>query len=183
MPIRDYGEGLPNSVPDARSGRAGAGRRLQPAGPAGMPVIVGPELRMLNSISDALCFMRRIDDVSFILTGEAVDVPPAGSSSPNLVTICEVDIDEGYNGFLTHIGMEVLPTSAADQVLFQILVVGGISPKFSTHPFRRQTLQTPLPFTMWCEPKKKFRLVAQNLGANKVAALGMLIGFERKIKK
>lgn len=180
--LGDYPADLPNRILMTKGETQG--------GPLSFPAIEAPlpdteksylrqitELleRMPQALSDE--FRTRFvitprEAISFIAPGGTTTIAPGAA-----VAIVAQLVAEQFAGFVTHVGVNVVPAGAFATVIWQIRINGAIHPLFFDRIFAATTLSTPIPFPFELTQNRTVQLVAINTGAVAVDVAGVLVGW------
>jgi hypothetical protein len=119
-----------------------------------------------------------VDSVPFLVPSGVLNIATAISSGA-FVTVCEVLINEGYDGILETVGVAAFPSTGLDGLVWTVRISGDAAPKFSSSKFSDNTLATPLPFRMYAPPGRTIQLQVRNDGASAISVAGVITGFSR----
>lgn len=193
LAARSNGIGLPNALGDYPAdlpNRILFTKGYANTGPVTAPTIEGPKPEDTNSvlreIRDLLARMPYMlsdefrtrfivtprEAVAFINPGGTTTVP-AGTA----LAIVSQLIPEQYTGFLTHVGVGVVPAGAFASITWQIRVNGAIHPMFFNRIFSASSIGGPTPFPMELTQNRTVELVAINGAAVPIDVAGVLVGW------
>lgn len=187
----EYPAALPYRVLSTKGGAGQQGGAIGEGwGPVTAPTVPGEEpddsLRLLHDISE---YLRRLPEamlaalrtqlvltpreaVSFIAMSGTVSVG-AGAA----VAVVSQAIQPRFAGFLTKVGVNVLPTGSFPDITWQIRVNGAIHPEFSNRIYSSGNLNTPDDFALELVQGRTVQLVAINTSPVAVDVQGKLVGW------
>lgn len=187
----DYPAVLPYRVLSTKGGAGQQGGALDQAwGPVTAPTIPGEDpdsqLGLLRDIAD---YLRRLPEamllalrtqlvltpreaVSFIALSGTVSIP-AGAA----VAVVSQAIQPRFAGFITKVGVSVLPTGSFPDITWQLRVNGAIHPEFSNRIFSASTLGDPDDFVLELVQGRTVQLVAMNTSGVAIDVQGKLVGW------
>lgn len=183
-PLGDYAAALPNRVVMTRED----GPRGPLTSPTVAPAAATDEISLLMQIRDLLSrmpvslsdeFRTRFivqprESVSFIVPGTNLALPADGQP----YAIAAFQMNQGFTGFLTHVGVNVSPSGGFPGITWQIRVNNNIHPNFANRVFSASTIATPIPFAFELVQSRTVQLVAINaIGGGAVDVAGVLVGW------
>jgi hypothetical protein len=162
----------------------------QVEGPLSVPVMESPEniqttddylYAILEEIRDlparmALELRTRFpvqprESISFVASSGDVTVA-AGTAAAIVSQVTQ----ERFTGFLTHVGVNVVPGAWSD-ITWQIRVNGAVHPEFSGELFTQNNIPDPYPFLFELTQARTVELVAINSAGVDIDVQGVLIGW------
>jgi len=180
--LGDYPADLPNRILVTKG--------LVQAGPLTAPTEIPPppntELSALLEIRDMLSRLPYAMQDEWrtrfqMVPREAVSfMAPGGTTTVGIgaaVAIATQQFPELQTGWLTKIGVSVVPAGSFADVVWQLRFDGAIHPQFFNRVFASSSLSTPIDFPCEVVQSRLVQLVAINTGAVPIDAAGILVGF------
>ena len=162
----------------------------QVEGPLSVPVIESPEniqgtddflyeiLDSLRTLPQRMALELRTrfpvqprESISFVASSGDVTVA-AGTAS----AIVSQTVQERFGGFLTHVGVNVVPGAFSD-ITWQVRVNGAVHPEFSGELFTQNNIPEPYPFLFELMQARTVELVAINSSGVDIDVQGVLLGW------
>lgn len=189
--LGDYPAALPHRVLATKGSAGQEGGAIDGGlGPVTAPVIRGErEMTALDYLREIRDLLRRLpqsmslefrtkfpmvprEAISFVATSGSVALP-AGTA----VAVVSQTVNERFSGFVTRVGVNVVPAGSFGSVLWQIRVNGNIHPSFFNRVFSTSTLNDPDDFIFEIIQSRTVELVAINTGAVPLTVQGKLVGW------
>lgn len=98
-------------------------------------------------------------------------------------TLQTITTDAGYEGYITAVQVEAIPSTAWSEVQFRIQLNNMSTPKFDNNSFLPQQMNQYMPVQIYIPPRTTVRLQAINTGASPLLGQGQLKGWTNPIRR
>jgi hypothetical protein len=113
--------------------------------------------------------------------GSARDVALASGAT---VTVCTVNMDEAFNGFLEFVGFGCTPEAGQVDLRWQLVIDNVVHPKWSAFVAPGNSMSTPYKVMMELRRSQNISIVCTNVGANNLLVHAyMLVNAEVQMQK
>lgn len=113
---------------------------------------------------------------------DAVVLQTAGQGG-SWTTLQTITTDAGYDGYITALQVEAIPSTAWSEVQFRILINNMATPKFGNNSFLPQQMQQYVPVQVYIPPACTVLLQAINSGASPLLGQGQLRGWTNAVRR